>query len=204
MSAVRDRAWRLRQRWRSARLVWRSVADLTAPPAHAFAAFGRGSVIVPPARVEHPENISIGDSVVIHEHAWLIASGTAHEQPRLRIDDGARLSRFVKIECHGSVHIGAGVLIADRTFICDVEHLPGDGDVPPADRLTPPRPIHIEDGAFIGAGAVIKPGVTIGRHAYVSASSVVVDDVAERTLVTGAPARAIRQWSASEGPPTDA
>ena len=197
---LRDVLGGWRERVQRARLVLHTITDLTAPPARMFGSFGAGSVIVPPARVEHPEHMYIGAGVVIHEHAWLIAAPDGDTTPLLRIGDRSRFSRFVRIECHGSIDIGPGVLMADRSLVCDVEPLPRDPARPDEDRHTEPRPVRIEAGAFIGAGAVIKPGVTVGEHAYVSASSVVVDDVPPRTLVTGAPARAIKQWE----PPTGA
>lgn len=50
----------------------------------------------------------------------------------------------------------------------------------------------IEDGAVIGAGAILLPGVTIGGNSTVAAGAVVTKDVNPRALVAGAPARQIR------------
>lgn len=50
----------------------------------------------------------------------------------------------------------------------------------------------IEDGAFIGAGALILPGVKVGMRAIVGAGSVVSSDVPENAVVAGVPARVIR------------
>ncbi len=50
----------------------------------------------------------------------------------------------------------------------------------------------IEEGASIGAGAVILPGITIGARALVAAGSVVTKDVAPDSLVRGNPARHVR------------
>lgn len=51
----------------------------------------------------------------------------------------------------------------------------------------------LEDGAFIGAGSILLPGVRIGRGAYVAAGSVVTTAVPAGTLVAGNPARVIRK-----------
>jgi acetyltransferase-like isoleucine patch superfamily enzyme len=53
--------------------------------------------------------------------------------------------------------------------------------------------VTIEDDAWIGSGAVILPGVRIGRGAVVGANSVVTEDVPPLTVVAGLPARPIRQ-----------
>ena len=50
----------------------------------------------------------------------------------------------------------------------------------------------VEDGASIGAGAVILPGVRIGARALVGAGAVVTRDVAPKSLVLGNPARHVR------------
>jgi acetyltransferase-like isoleucine patch superfamily enzyme len=53
-------------------------------------------------------------------------------------------------------------------------------------------PVRFERGSFVGAGATILAGVTVGREAFVAAGSVVTADVAPRTLVAGVPARKVR------------
>lgn len=53
------------------------------------------------------------------------------------------------------------------------------------------RPIHVEDQAWIGFGAVILAGVTVGRGAVVGACSVVREDVQAGSVVMGNPARAV-------------
>lgn len=55
----------------------------------------------------------------------------------------------------------------------------------------------IEDGAFVGAGSILLPGVRIGRAAYVAAGSVVAADVPPGVLVAGNPARVIKSLGPS-------
>ena len=50
--------------------------------------------------------------------------------------------------------------------------------------------VTIERGAFLGAGAVVVPGVRIGAGAVVAAGAVVIDDVPPGATVIGVPARA--------------
>ena len=54
------------------------------------------------------------------------------------------------------------------------------------------KPIHIKKGAWIGAGATILPGVTIGEYAIVGASAVVTKDVGDYEVVAGVPARVMK------------
>ena len=54
-------------------------------------------------------------------------------------------------------------------------------------------PIVIKDGAHIGIGSIIMPGVTIGRGAVIGAGAVVTKDVPDYSLAVGVPAQVIKQ-----------
>ena len=54
------------------------------------------------------------------------------------------------------------------------------------------KPIRIGDDVWIGGGAIILPGVSVGNAAVIGAGSVVTHDVPARTVVAGNPARVIR------------
>ncbi|MEP6984953.1 MAG: acyltransferase [Chloroflexota bacterium] len=58
--------------------------------------------------------------------------------------------------------------------------------------------VHVEEGAFIGAGATILAGVRIGRCSVVAAGAVVTEDVPPYTVVAGIPARTVRQLDPDE------
>jgi acetyltransferase-like isoleucine patch superfamily enzyme len=55
-------------------------------------------------------------------------------------------------------------------------------------------PIDVAENVWIGAGATILPGVSIGRDSVIGAGAVVADDVPEATLVTGTKAGVRRRW----------
>lgn len=54
------------------------------------------------------------------------------------------------------------------------------------------KPIHIKKGAWIGAGASILPGVTIGEYAIVGAGAIVTRDVGDYEVAVGVPARIVK------------
>jgi acetyltransferase-like isoleucine patch superfamily enzyme len=60
------------------------------------------------------------------------------------------------------------------------------------------RPVVIGDDVWIGANAVILPGVTIGSHAVIAAGAVVTKDVPSQTVVGGVPARVIKEIKNNE------
>ncbi|MBD0300634.1 MAG: sugar O-acetyltransferase, partial [Tolypothrix sp. T3-bin4] len=53
-------------------------------------------------------------------------------------------------------------------------------------------PVRIGNNVWIGGGAIICPGVTIGDHTTIAAGSVVVKDIPERVVAGGNPCRVIR------------
>jgi acetyltransferase-like isoleucine patch superfamily enzyme len=53
--------------------------------------------------------------------------------------------------------------------------------------------IHIKKNAWIGAGAIILPGVTIGENSIVAAGAVVSTSVPDNTIAGGIPARVIKE-----------
>ena len=55
-------------------------------------------------------------------------------------------------------------------------------------------PIDVAENVWIGAGATILPGVSIGRDAVIAAGAIVADDVPAASLVTGTKAAVRRQW----------
>ncbi len=57
----------------------------------------------------------------------------------------------------------------------------------------PPKKIIVEKGAWIAAGAIILPGVRVGRGAIVAAGAVVSRDVPQMTMVAGNPARPVQK-----------
>lgn len=61
-------------------------------------------------------------------------------------------------------------------------------------------PIHIGRFAWIGAGAVLLPGVRIGECSMVAAGAVVTADVEPFTVVAGAPARVVRRLTPTDLP----
>lgn len=90
--------------------------------------------------------------------------------------------------------IEPNVLIARYVYISDHTHAYQSGDRAIKDQgITKVSPVRICEGAWLGQGAVICPGVTIGRNAVVGANSVVRHDVPDFCVAAGVPAKVIRR-----------
>jgi serine acetyltransferase len=160
-----------------------------------FAAWGPGSRLGRGAKLVEPQLVHVGRDVVLGEYAWLNAKDERRDRmPTLRIGDGTSIGRFAQINAWRSVTIGRNVLIADRVFISDADHNYSDPDTPiiqQGDAFI--GAVTLQDGCWIGIGAVILPGVTIGRNAVVAANAVVTKDVPDCAVVGGIPARIIKE-----------
>ncbi|MGZ4197241.1 MAG: acyltransferase [Solirubrobacteraceae bacterium] len=176
----------------------------TTPPAPgtpSFASFGPGSTVAEPYRISCPERIHIGSNVHIAAGSWLSVVdehlGRRYD-PRLLIGDGANLGPDIVIACIGTIEIGPRVLTASRVFIGDTYHDYRDPHAAVLDQpMVDPQPVHIGQGAFLGIGSMIMPGVIVGERAYVAAGAVVTTHVPPSTVVAGNPARVIRRWDQS-------
>jgi maltose O-acetyltransferase len=93
-----------------------------------------------------------------------------------------------------------GVVLEDQVTLAErvvvLTHLNVGYADHPLQKEFPSRtaPVRFARGCFVGANATILAGVTVGAEAFVAAGSVVTHDVAPRTMVAGAPARAVRSY----------
>jgi acetyltransferase-like isoleucine patch superfamily enzyme len=99
---------------------------------------------------------------------------------------------FINFDCVfldlGGITIDDNVLIAPKVSLLSEGH-----PITPEERQSlVPGHIHISKNAWIGAGATILPGVTVGENAVVAAGAVVSKDVPANTVVGGIPARHIK------------
>lgn len=95
------------------------------------------------------------------------------------------------------IYVGDGTMFGPNVIIATASH-----PILPALRaqgLQFNRAVHIGKNCWIGAGAIILPGVTIGDHAVIGAGSVVTRDISENTVAVGNPCRERRKVIGDEG-----
>ena len=121
--------------------------------------------VIPPFNTDFGKNIHIGQRVFIN-------SGC-------------------KMQDQGEIYIGDDVLIGHNACLLTLNH-----EMDPENRADMhPKPIHIEDKAWLGSNVTVLPGVTIGEGAIVAAGAVVTKDVESNTIVGGVPAKIIKRIS---------
>jgi acetyltransferase-like isoleucine patch superfamily enzyme len=97
----------------------------------------------------------------------------------------------------GPVCIGNHVNLAQGITVTALNHNFTDANSMIDEQGISTKPVIIDDDVWIGANAVILPGITIGRHVVVAAGAVVTKDVPPYSLVAGVPARVIKQLEVS-------
>lgn len=89
----------------------------------------------------------------------------------------------------GGIYLDENVLVGPRTTFITLNH-----DLRPQYRdIIITKPIHVHKNAWIGAGSIILPGVTIGENAIVGAGAVVRKNVPADSIVIGNPAKIIKR-----------
>lgn len=126
--------------------------------------------------------------------------GFSWVQPRVTIIHGDRITVGTHFAVNsgtylnglGGIELGSHVLIGSNVTISSGQH-PIEGRFPPVfARQSLKKKIVIEDDVWIGAGAVIMPGVRLAQGTVVGANAVVTRDTEPYSVVAGAPARKIR------------
>ncbi|MFD2601216.1 acyltransferase [Flavobacterium suzhouense] len=117
--------------------------------------------------------IKIGDRVVIRPGVMLF---------------GESESLDTSITIEDNVMMGCGVHIYINNHKFD------DPDIPLIDQgYYPDEPVVLKDGCWIGANAIILPGVTVGRNSVVGAGSIVTKSIPDGVVAVGSPAKVIKK-----------
>lgn len=149
---------------------------------------GKHSVIHRSARMDTPpyRKFSLGDYSVIESFACINnAVGDVIIGDHTRIGLHNTIIGPVTIGCHVNLAQGITVTALNHNFEASDKRIDEQG--------VSTTPVIIEDDIWIGANAVILPGVTIGNHSVVAAGAVVTKNVPPHSLVAGVPAKIIKQ-----------
>ena len=119
---------------------------------------------------------------------------TSYLMPPLQIDFGCQMQigKGVFVNHSLTCMAAGGITIDDGVMIGPNVRIVTDNHDLQNRMVLRCKPVHIGRSAWIGVGAIILPGVTIGENAVVAAGAVVTKDVAPNTIVGGSPAKFIK------------
>jgi acetyltransferase-like isoleucine patch superfamily enzyme len=149
---------------------------------------GPGCVIEPGVRIFGSRWVHLGEKVYLGHDAYL----RAYAQGSLRVGDGCWIGPKCVINSFGGVTLGRRVGVGPGVKILSSVHAGGEPGTPILDTPLRAEEVVVEEGADIGAGAVLLPGTRVGAFAQVGAGAVVTGRVPARSVVAGVPARPLR------------
>jgi acetyltransferase-like isoleucine patch superfamily enzyme len=161
-----------------------------------FQTVGRNFSIKPPCYITGSQHIQIGDNFSSGKRLRLQAVFEHHKVfyfPEIIIGNNVRIEDDCHIGCINKIEIGNNVLIAGK--VCIIDHFHGKIDhaslliVPKKRLLFSKGEIKIGNNVWIGEGAVILPGVTIGDNSIIGAGAVVTKSFPEKAIIVGNPAK---------------
>lgn len=144
--------------------------------------------IGPQSRFTKPWLLTMGAHVKLEESVLI---KIVSKEATCQIGDHVFVGKGVELNVLKSVRIGSHVLLAPGVFIIDHNHqIKAEKRIDQQDCVA--DEVVIENDVWIGANAIILPGVTVGRGSVVAAGSVVSKDVPEMSVVSGVPAKLLK------------
>jgi acetyltransferase-like isoleucine patch superfamily enzyme len=187
---------------------WSVAVDVgTIRPGHRrarrFAHFGERSAICFPVAALFGEGaIHIGDGCIIGPYVTLSA-GVSPEHVLdgdiVRIGDRCVIGKGSGVVGHQHIEIGDDVWTGHHVYVTDANHGYIDPDQPVGRQFAAPRPVRIGSGSWLGHGALVLGGATIGEHVVVGAGAVVTGELPDYSVAVGNPARVIRRYVTGKG-----
>ncbi len=138
-----------------------------------------------------------GATLRVGRWAW-IGHGCKLRVHEGEVSIGAKsvLGQECTISAYQSVSIGRECIIADRVMMIDFDHGAVEVERPIREQGIYKRDVRIGHNVWIGYGACVLRGVSIGDNCIVGTSAVVTRDVPENAIVGGVPARVLRMRDA--------
>lgn len=166
-----------------------------------FKSYGKNNRFGKPYLLINPEYISIGNNVTIRSGIRLepITKWNGRNfKPYIAINDGVIIEQNCHIVSAKSLIIEKNVLISSNVFISDLEHNYRDLNKPIYKNNLIVKQVKIGEETFIGTGAKILAGVTIGKHCVIGANCVVTKDIPDYSVVAGVPGKIIKVFDTNK------
>jgi acetyltransferase-like isoleucine patch superfamily enzyme len=145
--------------------------------------------------------LEIGKGAKVHLGRWAwLGHGTKVRAHEGEVHIGAKtvMGQECTISAFQHVSIGRECIVADRVMLIDFDHGVVETDRPVREQGIYKRDVRVGHNVWMGYGACVLRGVTIGDNAIVGTSTVVTKDVEPNAVVGGVPARVLRMRDAPE------
>lgn len=153
-----------------------------------FYRFGTSTAINEDGIWEHPEQISIGNSVFLERGYYMKVQEMENgASPNIIIGDNCWCNRYFRITAANRVELKRNVLIGPHVTLTDIMDDGGTGR------------IELGESCWLGANVVVKGNVRIGKGSVVGAHSVVLQDIPDYSVATGNPAAISRIYDTVSG-----
>lgn len=156
---------------------------------------GRNSIVCQPL-FWTPEYISIGSDVLIWPGCRLegVEVQGTDVSPHIRFGDGVTLQQNCHVTAAGGLSVGAGTTILFDVMITDMDHCSDQIGVSIIKQPIMTSETRIGRNCFIGSGARILAGTTLGEQCVVGANAVVRGTFPPYSVIAGVPGRIIKQY----------
>ncbi len=186
---------------------WLARSGATGPGdrrAERFGSFGSGSCLAfPPGAVFGERWIHLGDDTLVGPYVSLTAGMVPGQRmvtdPVVRIGDRCMIGRGSHIIGHFHIDLGDDIQTGPYVYITDQNHGYEDPDQVIHAQWPHDVPVRIGSGSWIGTGAIILPGTTLGEHVVVAAGAVVRGTFPDHCVIAGVPARIVRRYVPGRG-----
>jgi acetyltransferase-like isoleucine patch superfamily enzyme len=144
------------------------------------------------SRLYRLAGLDIGSSVFIMGNLELVGSSPDGFYDKFHVGHGTVIGNHVTISLDARVDFGTNVALSPFVRIYTSTHQLGPGSSRRNGNVLA-KPVVIEDGCWLGLGAMILPGVRVGHGSIVAAGAVVTEDVPVDSYVEGNPAQVVRR-----------
>lgn len=166
-----------------------------------FHSCGKNVIFETPCRLSGWKHIAVGSDTFVGADSWLAAmpqkdpDSTGHPtEPIISLGVNTNMTGHCTVSAVRKVIIEDKVLIARYAYISDHTHEYSDKSVAIKHQgVAKISPVVIKKGTWIGQGAVICPGVTLGENCVVAANSVVRHSFPSHSVIAGSPAKLIKR-----------
>ncbi|MFA6609980.1 MAG: acyltransferase [Candidatus Omnitrophota bacterium] len=154
-----------------------------------FRKIGKDVIFERGVLVFHPENIIIGNNVYVGHNTML----KGYYKNTMEFEGNNWIGQGCFLHSAGGIYLGRHAGLGPFVKILTHQHVEEEIEKPISCCKQEFKKVVIEEAVEVGLGAIILPGVTIGKYSLIGAGAVVTKDVEPYSVMMGVPAKLIRK-----------